>query len=110
MTRFGCGALALCVVASAVATPVAPLVLYTDIASGPNTGGENNRGAYLSIFGKNFGSNGLGSRVHVTIGGVEVADYRYLGASKGRADIQQLTVQVGALGTPTPGVPLAIQV
>ena len=88
----------------------APLVLYTDIASGPNAGGENNAGAYLSIFGKNFGNTGLGSRVKVTIGGAEVAAYRYLGASKGRADIQQITVQIGALGAPTPGVSLPIQV
>ena len=88
----------------------APLVLYTDIASGPNTGGENNAGAYLSIFGKNFGTTGLGSRVKVTIGGVEAAAYRYLGASKGRSDIQQITVQIGALGAPAPGTALPVQV
>ncbi len=88
----------------------APVVLYTDIGSGPNSGGENNNGAYLSIFGKNFGSSGLGTTVKVTIGGVEVASYRYLGASKGRTDIQQITVQVGGLGSPTPGSALPIQV
>jgi len=96
--------------AAAAPPDSAPLVLYTDLASGPNSGGENNRGAYLSIFGRNFGSVGLGSRVKVTIGGVEVASYRYLGVSKGRADIQQITVQIGALGSPTPGVALPIQV
>src|SRR6266404_4331312 len=88
----------------------APLVLYTDLISGPNSGGENNKGAYLSIFGKNFGSSGLGTTVKVFIGGVEVDNYRYLGPSKGRADIQQLTVQVGALGNPAPGSALPIQV
>jgi len=47
---------------SALTTPVrAPVVLYTDIASGPNSGGENDRGAYLSVFGKNFGPIGLGT-------------------------------------------------
>jgi hypothetical protein len=91
-------------------TSGAPQVLYTDVISGPNTGGENNAGAYLSIFGKNFGSSGLGSTVKVTLGGVEVASYRYLGPSKGRADIQQITVQVGALGNPTAGAKLPIQV
>ena len=45
------------------ALTTAPLVLYTDIASGPNSGGENNAGAYLSIFGKNFGAGGLGQGV-----------------------------------------------
>ncbi len=98
-------------VAAAAAAPYsAPLVLYTDIASGPNTGGENGRGAYLSIFGKNFGNSGLGSVVKVTIGGVAVDNYRYLGPSRGRADVQQITVQVGALGNPAPGMALPIQV
>jgi hypothetical protein len=85
-------------------------VLYTDLISGPNSGGENNKGAYLSIFGKNFGSSGLGTTVKAFIGGVEVGSYRYLGPSKGRSDIQQLTVQVGALGNPALGTALPIQV
>lgn len=88
----------------------APIVLYTDIVSGPTSGGENNQGAYLSIFGKNFGSSGLGTSVRVRINGVEVGRYRSLGVSKGRADIQQITVQVGALGAPTPGHALPITV
>ena len=88
----------------------APIVLYTDVISGPNSGGENNEGAYLSIFGKNFGNTGLGSTVKVKIGGVEVNNYRYLGPSRGRPDIEQITVQVGSLGNPTPGTPLPIQV
>ena len=87
-----------------------PLALYTDLISGPNSGGENNQGAYLSIFGKNFGSSGMGTTVKALIGGVEVGSYRYLGPSRGRPDIQQLTVQVGALGNPAPGTALPIQV
>jgi hypothetical protein len=87
-----------------------PQVLYTDIVSGPNSGGENNKGAYLSVFGKNFGSTGLGTTVKVYINDVEVDNYRYLGASKGRPDIQQITVQVGALKNPKPGDLLAIKV
>ncbi|HEV2443504.1 MAG TPA: hypothetical protein VGT07_13350, partial [Steroidobacteraceae bacterium] len=88
----------------------APLVLYTDVASGPNSGGENNDGAYLSIFGKNFGSTGLGSTVKVYIGGTEVSSYRYLGPCRGRPDIEQISVQVGSLGNPTPGTALPIKV
>jgi len=88
-----------------------PVVLYTDILSGPNSGGENNNGAYLSIFGKNFGSpSGLGTVSKVFIGGTEVANYRYLGPSKGRPDIQQLTVQIGALGNPALGIALPVEV
>ena len=86
----------------------APFVLYTDIGSGPNSGGENNEGTYLSIFGKNFGSTL--SAVHVYIGGIEVNNYRYLGKSLGRTDIQEITVQIGSLGNPTAGSALPIKV
>lgn len=96
--------------ASITGTTGAPLVLYTDVTSGPNSGGENNEGAYLSIFGKNFGTTGLGSTVKVYIGGVEVNNYRYLGPSRGRPDIEQISVQVGSLGNPKPGTPLPIEV
>jgi hypothetical protein len=85
-------------------------VLYTDVIAGPTSGGEAGNGAYLSIFGKNFGSSGLGTTVKVTIGGVEVASYLGLGASLGRSDIQRITVQVGALGHPTPGTALPVVV
>jgi VCBS repeat-containing protein len=93
--------------AAAITTPE---ILYTDLISGPNSGGEENLGAYLSIFGKNFGSSGLGSTVKVYIGGYEVSRYIRLGSSKGQADVQQISVQVGAIGNPTPGNPLSIQV
>lgn len=88
----------------------APYVLYTDLVAGPNTGGENNKGVYLSIFGTNFGGTGAGSTVKVFINDVEVDNYRYLGTSRGRPDIQQITVQVGALGNPAPGTPLPVKV
>src|SRR5438445_731162 len=80
---------------SLAAQSAAPLVLYTDVLSGPNSGGENNDGTYLSIFGQNFGTSGLGTSTRVFIGGAEVASYRYLGSSAGRPDVQQITVQVG---------------
>ena len=88
-----------------------PLLVYTDIASGPNYGGENNKGIYLSLFGKNFGSaRGLGSTTKVYIGAAEVDNYRYLGPAKGRQDIQQITVQVGSLGKPASAIALPIKV
>jgi hypothetical protein len=95
---------------SAVVPAGAPIVLYADLVSGPNTGGEDNDGAYLSIFGKNFGAAGLGSSVRVYVGGVEVTRYLYLGVSRGRPDIQQIAVQIGSLGNPSPGTPLPIKV
>src|SRR6267154_2102021 len=54
---------------------VNPLVLYTDIASGPNAGGENDDGIYLTVFGKNFGSGTLGVTVKVYVNDVEVKRY-----------------------------------
>ena len=86
--------------APAPAPTGAPVVLFTDVPSGPVSGGENNQGAYLSIFGRNFGdASKLGSTTTVTIGGVAVANYRYLGPSKvsTRLGIQELIVQVGGL-------------
>jgi hypothetical protein len=91
----------------------APYVDYTDIVSGPNSGGENGLGAYLSIFGTGFGqASGLGSKTRVFIGGVEVANYRYLGPSRvaPKQGLQQIVVQVGALGDPAPGEPLNVKV
>lgn len=81
------------IVAFPLAALAAPAVLYTDIDSGPNTGGENNNGAYLSIFGKGFGTNL--SQVKVYVGNGEVARYMYLGTSLGRPDVQELSVQLG---------------
>ena len=93
-----------------------PVVLYTDIQSGPTSGGESGLGAYLSIFGRNLGqkfSNRSESHRHhakVWIGGHEVANYRYSGPSAGRPDVEQLTVQVGGLGGATQGRPLPVRV
>jgi hypothetical protein len=88
----------------------APVVLYTDIVSGPNTGGENGKGIYLSVFGKNFGGAGLGQSVKVYINNVEVDNYRSIGLSRARQDIGQITVQIGALGNPVQLTPLPIKV
>ena len=86
----------------------APQVLYTDVTSGPTSGGEGNNGMYLSIFGRNFGSSL--SNVQVSLGGHAVASYLYLGPSRGRPDVQQLTVQVGSLGGAAQGTALPIDV
>lgn len=49
-------------------------IFYTDLLSGPNSGGENNAGAFVTIWGKNFGSSRGSSSV--TVGGGTVATYR----------------------------------
>ncbi len=74
-----------------------PIILYTDITSGPSTGGEDDNGAIVSIFGKGFKDNI--SAIKVYIGDGEVARNVYLGKSLGRPDIQQLAVQIGPAAT-----------
>ncbi|MBC3917976.1 hypothetical protein H8L32_10860 [Undibacterium sp. CY18W] len=90
-----------------------PQVLYTDTLSGPTTGGENNLGAYLSIFGRNFGSaSDLGTNTKVYIGDNEVANYRYLGNAKSsdKTGLQQITVQVGSLAGAPAGTALPVKI
>lgn len=68
----GQGALALTGQAATLAYSGAvddPVVHYTNIVSGPNTGGEDNLGSYLTIIGRNFGA----SEGDVTVGGGSVA-------------------------------------
>jgi hypothetical protein len=91
-----------------------PTILFTDIVSGPITTGENNNGAYLSLFGCNFGNPAdLGTNTKVYLNNVEVADYKYLGDSRvqltATQSIQQITVQVGAVGNPANGAVLPIK-
>jgi hypothetical protein len=77
-------------------TPPAPVILYTDLVAGPVKGGENDLGAYVSIFGRNFGA--AAAQAHVFFGTREAAAYRYFGPSKGLPDVQQITVQPGPVG------------
>ncbi len=57
---------------SLVSSP-APAIFFTDVQAGSVTGGANNLGVPIAIFGKGFGgSRGTST---VTIGGVEVARY-----------------------------------
>jgi hypothetical protein len=68
LVRFGVAVLL------AICSPIAwgtPKIFYTDILTGPNTGGENNNGAYLTIFGAGFGASQGSSQV--TINNVPVA-------------------------------------
>jgi hypothetical protein len=96
-----------------VPSATGPYVDFTDTLSAPTTRGENGLGGYLSIFGTNFGAaSGLGTTTRVYIGGVEVANYRYLGPAKvsGKLGLQQIAVQVGSLGGAAAGTPLPVKV
>src|SRR5882724_12170639 len=50
-----------------------PRIFFSDLESGPNTGGQNNRGVWVTIWGKGFGAERGGSTV--TIGGGAAAEY-----------------------------------
>ena len=53
-----------------------PVIFYTDILSGPNSGtNDGPGGCYLTIFGKGFGAGKGTSRI--TVGGSEVGAYKY---------------------------------
>ncbi len=57
-----------------------PAVFFTDLTSGPNSGGENNNGTIVTLYGKRFGATqGDGT---VTIGGGTVAAYLAWGETK----------------------------
>lgn len=61
------------VLAPAGAWAAVPHLFFSDLESGPNTGGESNAGAYVTVYGKDFGS-ARGSS-YVTIGGGQAAAY-----------------------------------
>lgn len=100
------------------------LILYTDIVDGPISGGENNKGTYISVFGINLGNfSDWGNTSHLLIGGHEVDNYRCLvpavndsntsntGLGNGVGStfgIWRLVAQIGSIGSPTIGTPLAI--
>ena len=95
----------------------APLLFATDIVAGPTTGGENNKGAYVSLFGINLGQQAdLGATTRVYFGSAdtwhEVDNYRALVPARGNPYLaaQELIVQVGSLGGATDGTTLYIKV
>lgn len=50
-----------------------PHIFFSDLESGPNIGGQNNRGVWVTIWGKGFGAERGASTV--TIGGGAAAEY-----------------------------------
>jgi hypothetical protein len=65
----------------------APAIFYSDLENGPNTGGENDKGAYVTIYGKGFGATKGTSTV--TVGGGAVAGTPIWSDTK-------ITLQLGA--------------
>ncbi len=82
-------------IAFPVSVLAAPAVLFTDILSGPNTGGKNNNGVFVCIYGKNFGATQGSSKVFIN--NTEVASYEYWGVSDtAPSHYDKICVQPGA--------------
>lgn len=65
--------LTVCLLLLPALAQAAPVALYSDLDSGPNVGGENNAGVYVTVWGRGFGSTrGTG---FVSVGGGQVANY-----------------------------------
>jgi len=77
---------ALLLLAAAGAWAATPHVFYTDLVSGPKTGGPNNAGAIVTIYGRGFGD--VRGTSTVTIGGAAAAAYPLWGDGK-------IAVQIG---------------
>jgi hypothetical protein len=77
-----------------VAAKDAPRLFFTDLLSGPNSGGSGNNGVFLTIYGLGFGAARGASTV--TIGGVEVASYTSWGAPGPARGLETIVVQPGA--------------
>ncbi len=59
--------------ASALAQTAGPRIIFSDLQSGPNSGGANNKGSVVTIYGMGFGATrGTSS---ITIGGVNADNY-----------------------------------
>jgi len=50
-----------------------PIIDHSDLTSGPGTGGEQGQGAFITIYGRNFGATRGTSTI--TVGGAPVAAY-----------------------------------
>src|SRR5215468_1589505 len=77
----------LALVPQAAAQASAPVLFYSDIVSGPATGGEANKGAVVTVWGRHFGAT-QGTSL-VTVGGGAVDNYRVWSDSR-------ITFQLGA--------------
>ena len=102
--RIACVAL-VCCTAAAYAAP--PRIFYTDLTSGPNTGGENNNGAYVTLYGKGFGASRGSS--YVSIGSGKAVAYKIwtdtkiaiqLGAAASSGNITVTNAQGASNGAP----------
>ena len=70
-----------------------PRLFFTDLESGPNTGGQDDLGCFVAIYGEGFGASRGNSTV--TIGGREVAKYVIWGEDNAARKLDAMVVQLG---------------
>lgn len=71
---------------------MSPVLFFTDLTSGPKTGGQNNKGVFLTVYGNNFGPSQGGSTM--TLGGVPLDNCPVWGAAW--LWYQKITCQLGS--------------
>jgi len=75
-----------------------PALFFTDLESGPNTGGQDDLGVFITIWGEGFGASRGNSTV--TLGGHEVGRYVVWGADNAAArGLDMIVVQPGPTTT-----------
>src|ERR1700761_3857467 len=83
-----------------------PRIFFSDLESGPDTGGQNNNGVWVTIWGKGFGATQGTSTV--TVGGGAVANYPLWSDGKiifqlgAPAATGSIIVNVSGIGTSNP--------
>ncbi len=89
-----------------------PRIFFSDLESGPNSGGQNNNGVWVTIWGKSFGSTQGASTV--TVGGGAVASYPLWSDGKiifqlgPNAKTGSIIVNVSGVGTSN-GLPFTVR-
>ena len=71
-----------------------PVLFFSDLTSGPNTGGQDGDGVFVTIFGNNFGATRGSS--YITVGGGQVASYQVWGENNANnPNLDMITFQLG---------------
>ncbi|MBZ5505560.1 MAG: IPT/TIG domain-containing protein [Acidobacteriia bacterium] len=89
-----------------------PRIFFSDLESGPNAGGENGKGAWVTVWGRGFGSSQGTSTI--TVGGGAVASYPVWTDSKitfqlgSGAATGNIVVNVAGIGA-TNGLPFTVR-
>jgi len=88
--------------ACALAQTSVPRIIASDVQSGPNTGGPNNQGAIVTLYGFGFGSTQGSS--NISVGGIGAASYLYWSDTKASFQLSSSSVTGNILLSTPAGV------